>query len=294
MKKIKLITLSIFLISFSNWSFGQLSERVNSNSSFKLGTRPVEGNLGLFIGVNIQDFKDLENRWNLNSKHSIDSTKIQNVLPVISLRYYISDNNALRIGITTRRSNLKIVGSFNDPDQRPDKLTDLKFQKTKSDLYLNPGYEHHFLKSNLADVYFAATIPLGFVTEKYTEYLSGTSDYVSYVRSRVSLAYGMEAFFGIQAFIADLPLSIGFEVGTSALVTSGKKWKVDYKSVISGTSTSETYYTLDLSTDDQNVISSSASSGISSVIYSDYKDLKAKSASINGMARVTLCYYFGK
>jgi hypothetical protein len=290
MKKIKLITLSVFLISISYFSYGQLSERVNSNSSFKIGTRPVQGNLGIFIGLNRQDFNDLANRWSFdNKKQPMDSVK--NFLPIISLRYYISDDNAVRFGINSRRSNLKIKGTFSE---RPDKLTELEYQRAKSYFYINPGFEHHFLKSNLADVYLGASIPIGVVSEKHDDFLKGGSDYSSRTASRLSISYGAELFFGIQAFIADLPLSIGLEVGTSALVISGKKWKVEYKNVSTSggttTTTSETYYTLNLASDD--IIDTS--SPIYSYVNSNYKSLKAKSSTIDGMARITLCYYFGK
>jgi len=293
MKKNLLISLSAFLIFVSFNSFGQLSERVNSNSSFKFGTRPLEGNLGIFIGLNRQDFNDLANRWNIdNSKQPIDS--IKNFLPVISLKYYISDDNAIRFGINSRRTNMKISGKFLNPDDRPDKLSEMEYQRSKSFFYVNPGYEHHFLKSNLADVYFAACIPLGMVSEKRDNYLKGSSDYTSDVMTRRSISYGGELFFGIQAFVADLPISIGLEVGTSALVIMGKKWKVEHKEVVTSggttTSTNQTYYTQDLSTDDLSRVDAS----FLPYVNSDFSSLKAKTSTIDGMARITLCYYFGK
>jgi len=293
MKKIKLITLLVFLVSFSLSSFGQLSERVNSNSTFKYGTRPVAGNLAIFIGANMQDYKDLQNRWNWDAKHPMDSVK--NILPLVSIRYYLSDENVFRFGINSRRQNIKIVGDIFKPELS-DSLTEVKYQRTTSKIYINPGIEHHFIKSNLADVYLGASIPIGLVTEKQFDYAKGNGSYTSITKSRKSLSYGFEGFVGIQAFIADLPLSIGVELGSTALVIGGKKWKVEYKNVVSGgTSTSETYYIINLDDADKLDKSNPTELAFSNTIStSEYKKLKAKTSSIDGMARITLSYYFAK
>lgn len=283
MKRIKLITLLALFVTISFYSFGQLSERVNSNSSFKYGTRPVQGNFGFYIGANIQDVKDLGNRWKLRDS---DTARIKNLLPLVLLRYYISDNDVLRFGINSKRQNIRIAGDLFKPATQGD-ITELKVQRTSSLFFINPGIEHHFLKSNIADVYLGASIPVGYVTEKQTDYVKATVDYSSSIMSRKALSYGFQGFMGIQAFIADLPMSIGLEIGVAALVENGKKWKVEYKQVVGGVPSSETYYAVNLDPEDRINPSTSLP-----VITSAYDRLSAKTSSIDGMARLTICYYF--
>lgn len=286
MKK-SFILLIIIALGF-NFTYAQLSDRVNSPSTFKIGTRPVAGNWGLVIAPSYQDFNDIINRIDGD-----DSTNVKNVLPVIALRIYKSDNTVWRIGLRSKSSNLKISGDFFIPDSVWNgNLTELKYQRRQAELYITPGIEHHFSKSNILDVYLGACIPLGYVKENQTDYLrSTTADYVSYERTRFSFAYGFEGFIGVQAFVADLPLSIGVELGTTALGKLGKKWKVKYASKVGTTTTDQTYYTLNLDNDDQidplSVAGLAAQSGT-------FEKLHAKSFGIDGMARLTLSYYFNK
>ena len=72
---------------------------------------------------------------------------------------------------------------------------------------------------------------------------------------RKSLCVGLEAFIGLQAFIADLPVSVGFEYGLSGMFHTGQKVKTEVYDAVNNT-TQTTYQLLGDPT--------------------DYKDLKAK------------------
>lgn len=286
----KLFFAFLILILGANFTFAQLSDRVNSPSTFKIGTRPVAGNWGLVFAPSYQDFKDIKNRIDGN-----DSTNVVNVLPVIALRIYKSDNTVIRIGLRSKSKNLKIKGTFLPNDTLTNGFwTDLRYQRRTAELYITPGIEHHFSKSNILDIYLGACIPLGYVKENQTDYrLSSKSNYDSYERSRLSLAYGFEGFFGVQAFVADLPLSIGLELGTTALGKLGKKWKVKYSRKVGNTLTDQTYYTLNL--DDKDKIDPTSS--VAGLLQNDsntFDKLTAKSFGVDGMARLTLSYYFNK
>jgi len=118
-----------------------------------------------------------------------------------------------------------------------------------------------------------------------------TIDYSSFERSRFGFAYGFEGFFGVQAFVADLPLSIGLELGSSALGKLGKKWKVKSNTVVGGVATNQTYYTLNLDNNDK-IDPASLVGALTQT--NDFSKLNAKSFNVDGMARLTVSYYFNK
>lgn len=284
----KVFYVFLLMILGVNFTFAQLSDRVNSPSTFKIGTRPVAGNWGILFAPGYQDFKDIVNR--IDGK---DTTNVVNVLPVIALRMYKSDNLVLRIGIRTKSSNLKIAGTVVPPTGGGNFINELKYQRRNAELYITPGLEYHFSKSNILDVYLGACLPLGYFKENETDYmkmLDLTVDYTSYERKRFGFAYGFEGFIGVQSFVADLPFSIGLELGSTALGKLGKKWKVDSYRVAGGVATNQTYYTVNLDNDDK--IDPTFVGLI--VTGEDYSKLSAKSFNVDGMARLTLSYYFNK
>jgi len=285
----KLFYAFLIIVLGVNFTFAQLSDRVNSPSTFKIGTRPVAGNWGLLFAPTYQDFSDMINR--IDGK---DSTNVANVLPIIALRMYHSDNVVYRIGIRSKSNDLKISGTVVPPTGGGSYVTDLKYQRRHAELYLTPGMEYHFSKSNILDIYLGASIPLGYYKENQTDYMKRsdqTIDYSSFERSRFGFAYGFEGFFGVQAFVADLPLSIGLELGTSALGKLGKKWKVKSNTVVGGVATNQTYYTLNLDNNDQ-IDPASLVGALTQT--NDFSKLNAKSFNVDGMARLTVSYYFNK
>jgi len=287
----KLFYAFLIIVLGVNLSYAQLSDRVNSPSTFKIGTRPVAGNWGLVFAPSYQDFKDIINRIDGD-----DSTETKNVLPVIALRMYNSDNLVLRIGIRSKSHNLKISGTLVSPPAGGSYITELKYQRRDAELYITPGAEYHFAKSNILDVYLGACIPLGYYKENQTDYMrmsDMTSAYQSIERKRLGFAYGFEGFFGVQAFVADLPFSIGLELGSTALGKLGKKWKVDSYNVAGGTATTQSYYTVNLDADDVIDPAFFATTG-TTIDSHAYSKLTAKSFNIDGMARLTLSYYFYK
>lgn len=284
----KLFYAFLFIILGVNFTFAQLSDRVNSPSTFKIGTRPVAGNWGIVLAPGYQDFKDMVSRIDGN-----DTTAVVNVLPVIALRMYKSDNLVLRIGIRSKTKNLKLAGTVLAPTTGGNYITELKYQRRNAELYITPGFEYHFSKSNILDVYLGASIPIGYFKENQTDYRREsdlTGFYSSEERKRFGLAYGFEGFVGIQAFVADLPFSIGVELGSTALGKLGKKWKVDSYSVAGGVATTQSYSTVNL--DPNDVIDATAVGAL--VQLEHFSKLTAKSFYIDGMARITLSYYFNK
>ncbi|MBI4945943.1 MAG: hypothetical protein HY840_06035 [Bacteroidetes bacterium] len=272
MKLIKITLFATFFMAASVVSYAQLSDRQNNPGKFKIGTRPVAGNLGFMIGGSMSDFKTL-----------IKGDSSKNTLPLLALKYYKSDSQVWRLGVkatknsTVRKGKIDTTGNY---------LMGLPTSVSKdsvtmtSEFLLYPGIEKHFLSSNIFDAYLAASLPLGFLREKQInneDIGNTTSDYSHHKMSKMSLIYGIEAFFGIQAFIADLPLALGLEMGVSGIGYRGEKYKHKDEESNLGVATNQTYYTY--KDDPMNA---------------KYSSLKSNSYELKGSVRLTLSYYFAK
>lgn len=270
MKLIKVISFATLFITTASISFAQLSDRQNNPGKFKIGTRPVAGNLGFMIGGSMSDLKAVFNG---------DSTK--NTLPLLAFKYYKTDDMVWRLGIKINKKSVVREGST-DTSLTPG-ITGRDSSSMNSEFLLYPGIEKHFLNSNIFDAYVTASIPLGFLRETAvdnTDFLNpitSTNDYTHHSMSKFSFAYGIELSAGIQAFIADLPLALGIEMGVSGIGYRGEKYKNKDESSIAGISTSQTYYTY--KNDPMNV---------------KYSKLKSNSYEMKGSIRLTLSYYFAK
>ena len=269
MKKLY-ITLGVVLslLMFSSVTFGQLSDRVSSPSTFKIGTRPVSGDMGVYFGIAYKDIKNL-----------IDNKDYEG-LPLVSIKYYISDNLVGRIGIDYSKETDIEKGEI-DPVITGGTMIENTSKQITSDLLLTPGVERHFLNSNLFDAYFAAMLPLGYKRDiiENDQVFQGNL-YDEYKMSRFSFAYGLECLVGIQGFIADLPLALGLEIGFSGLGYISDKYKSVVNSNITGTVVTQTYYTR---TDDPVT---------NGDIY--YSKLSARNYEMSGNVRIQLSYYFSK
>jgi hypothetical protein len=260
-----LIILLFFAVSLTGYS--QLSDRVNSPSTFKVGTRPLQGNYGLYFGL---AYNEIEYWFD----HDLEYTG----LPIISLKYYLTDNNVIRVGIQTSRTSEKAKGTV-DPLVNGSGITEKNSVDVNSKFLFSPGFEHHFTSSNILDVYVGALLPLGWKSEKYVDDESYTGgNYNKYTRSYMSLTYGYEAFVGVQAFVADLPLAVGLDFGVAGLGHLGTKYKHEVKSKVGAVTTNQTFYSTD-----QNPLA-----GVG------YKDLSASDSKFQGNIRITLTYYFKK
>jgi hypothetical protein len=266
MKKcLPLIVLLFFAVSLTGYS--QLSDRVNSPSTFKVGTRPLKGNYGLYFGL---AYNEIEYWFD----HDLTYTG----LPIISLKYYLTDNNVVRIGIQTSRTSEKAKGTV-DPLINGSGITEKNSVDVNSKFLFSPGFEHHFTSSNILDVYVGALLPLGWKSEEYVNDESYTGgNYNKYTRSSFSFTYGYEAFVGVQAFVADLPLAVGLDFGVAGLGHLGTKYKHEVKSKVGAVTTNQTFY----STDPNRF------AGVG------YKDLSASDSKFQGNIRITLTYFFKK
>jgi len=264
MKKILYSVLFIMLFCSTN-VYSQLSDRVSSPSTFKVGTRPVMGNYGLFFGL---AYNELE-YW-------FDNDLEYNGLPIVSLKYYKTDNNVWRIGFQTSTTNEIEKGKV-DPLVNGGTLIEKKLIDNSSRFTFYPGFERHFTSSNILDVYMGWLIPVGWDRERLVDEKSyNNSNYDNYSRTRTSLTYGFEGFVGVQAFVADLPLALGIDFGAAAMGHVFDRYKHEYSSKVGATVVDQVFYTVD------------ETIGIGT----QYESLSRRDFQLQGNVRLTITYFF--
>lgn len=263
----KLITFFILgaILLLLNPAFGQLSDRINNPTTFKTGTRPIAGNMGLIIGANIDDLA--------NSFGAKDATTFYQKLPAVYLSYYQKDNFAYRIGIYTWRKSTVIKGSL-DPLLNGG-VNDADYSNKTFQFLINPGVEKHFGSSNILDVYVGAGVPLGFVNEVKNNTANTTTVKNINETSRLNIVLGISGYVGVRAFIADLPLALGVEFAQQGRTYLRNKTK----HVVTTGATTQTYYTAD---DDDGTN------------YGFFKSLKSRKSEVKTTVSVSICYYFNR
>lgn len=268
MKKIILFVTFIALLAVVNTSYAQLSDRVNNPTTFKAGTRPIAGNIGISVGSSVNDIQNI-----------MDDDKEYKTLPIASFKFYKTDKFVITIGVKGSKDKKLAKGEI-DPAVDPSTLVLKEFVTTESEFMIVPGFEKHFMSSNILDVYVGLKIPLGTVRdlkENNEEHENG--DYNKNSASKRSFAYGLDGIIGLQIFIADLPIALGVELELSSLGYISNKTKVENEVSVGGVSSSQTYYTSDL---DPSL----------SGIY--FEKLSARSFETESDLRISLSYFFNK
>lgn len=240
-------------VCFSSLSYAQLSTRENTTSVFKTGSRPQAGSYGLFIGPSIREIDDM------SKSDEFDAWGV----PLINIKYYSSNNIEWRLG-------LQFNGKSNTLNGTTDDTTPLDAVNHESNSFnrISVGGAYHFSPKNLLDVYTGAYIPFGWDTYNSEQTLGKNS----LVTSKFAPVIGIGAYIGLQAFIADLPISVGLEYGLSGIARGGKQ----YKNVETISGKSQTYYT------------ENKGYGTS------YSKLTLGDSSFGTDVRITFSYYFNK
>jgi hypothetical protein len=254
----KKFTLSLLAIAITVGSFAQLSQRTNDPGNFKFGTRPQEGNWGLnfqmpLLGGNTftDYFKDM---------------------PIVNMQYYLSNDLALRTGIRASKHKTVFAGE-SDVSLVNNGLSKIYNKHSEREYMIYLGLEKHFAPTNLLDVYIGAQVPFGFsstVDRNDEDYIDNTRLYTT--QRNNSFVYGVEGFFGIQAFVADLPVAIGAEWGYAGY---GRLYNRTYNSIDNGITKQEYYTNNDGST-------------------TQYKTLNSRTFDAVSMVRLRISYYFNK
>lgn len=257
MKTLKFVCV-VCLVYTASFAHGQLSVRENIDSTvLRMGTRPQMGNYGLFIGPSLSTIVDL-------AGFSEDYDEVVLVaLPLMNLKYYKTNRMEWRFGLQLANMKDALKGEENNTS------TKAKEKYSETVFRLTPGMAYHFSPRNMLDVYMGGGLVVG--CNAYTKKSEYGDSYTNV--SQMSIVGGFNGYVGLQAFIADLPLSVGIEYGISALADYGMK----YKHKVSSGGDEQVYYTTDRDGRE-----------------TPYKTLNNKASIIGTDVKITFSYYFNK
>lgn len=225
-------------------------------SNMKTGNRPGSGDWGLYIGPSYSEITDLVSCFG-----KFGGIDIVRGLPLLNVKYYTTDHFELRGGLQYYKLGYRSNGT--------ELLTNAEqtFKESEWFFRIIPGCAYHFSSKNVLDVYAGAALPIGFEGQTYKD---ETPTLVNNTY-RKSFCVGLEAFVGLQAFVADLPLSIGLEYGFGGMFHTGEKIKCE-------------------ATDMNGAVQTTYSDLAGNLNYKD--DFKANSGIFGSDFRFTITYYF--
>lgn len=257
--KIYKIALLLTATLVSSVSFGQLLERENVESRIAVGTRPEAGDFGFMLGISAQEIDEFS-----------DSDLDTRGYPLMSFKYYISDQLELRLSTQLYEKTKRIQGDLVNTVGQEDNIDRETFYR------FMPSAQYHFSSSNLLDTYAGVGVILG--SEKdvvaTSEKTTITGDFISDQYTKSTFVWGFNVNFGVQAFIADLPMAIAVEASIRGLKHSNLQYEVNSKSSVGGVVTDQTFYTL---TDDADL---------------RYQSLEYKKFELGADLRFMFSYYF--
>jgi hypothetical protein len=260
MRKIAIFIAILFAFSPV---IAQLSTRESDPINLKFGTRPQAGNMSIYFGIGSQELKDLR-----------DKNKDVSGLPLISLKYYLTDQLVARILLKSFSVQQTLSGDL------PANVTGIRKDVTvNSEYYIVPGIEKHFSANNIFDVYIAAGIPLGFQKDAVTQNIkfSAAGDYTDDQVAKNSMIYGFEVLLGLQVYLSFLPISVGIEAGSRGIGYGKQQYKHDQTVSVAGVNTSQTFYT---------------TGNTAGTNYTQYKQLTYSKFNLDNEFRFVISYYF--
>ena len=257
--------LLLFGVGFmSLTATAQLSTGKTTSNTIRTGNRAEAGDFGLYMGVKTNVFKEL-------TDGSID---LSGTLPLVNMKYMMTDQFELRCGLDLYRSSKRLKGSGIEDDGVNKTPFDFKYKEVTTRNFIYPGVAYHFSRNNLLDVYVGAELPLGY--NRYRLLGEDTFDGKSGhdITTRTVYNVGLGGFIGLQAYIANLPIAVGFEYGISGMADLGLKTKYDQK--IPG---------------NDAVVSLTPDPSFSTP-YGNYEKLSARQGIIGSQLRLTVTYFF--
>ena len=266
----KIFTILTLVVATTTMSFSQISDRENDASTYLLGARPEAGNFGFFLGLSTGDITDLTtSTWN------------ESGIPIINVKHYYTDKLVVKAGVQVWKKRRSIDGEM-DPDANGSGINEYKHVETDANWNFTLGGEKHFDLSNIIDGYIGLNGNVGYErsVRTHNESYDG-GDYANMEGSSFGFTYGLETVIGSNFFVADLPVSIGFEAGFSAKNYGANKYKFDWDEKSGGTTNSGTIYT--------SLIDDFDDPGANNP--GQFTELKARRFDIMPVARVTFTYY---
>lgn len=270
MKKIFLTALLALGLGMS--ATAQITTGTPSAKHFKTGNRAQAGDFGIYLGMSSNMFKNLKDK----------DIKFDNPMPLINLKYMLTDQWEARIGLEfsktreTMKGDEYLPGDVDDEGNR--QSTETKYKIVEADNRITPGIAYHFSKHNIIDVYAGAEGLLGW--KRDSKYFTVDGDNADI--KRASCQFGAGAFIGLQAYIGNLPLAIGVEYGLSTLWESRLRYK---QTSVDAEGNEETFYTT-------NADLLPKLNGAGMLSENPYENMKATRGTIGNKFAITLTYFF--
>ncbi len=269
MKRGFILSLLFLLLGCKFGAYAQLTEREDNPSLIATGTRPVSGNFGLVIGPSFVELEDFFDK-NINARG----------LPLMKLKYYITDEIEVRLGFQHYKKRQDFEGDLVVDRDVWGVTIDNDF---KSFNRISPGIAYHFSPKNLLDIYVGLEIPFGSdkyeVTRRFEESSNfAFADFIETSVAKTTRVAGYSFFVGVQAFVADLPFAVGMEYGIAGWRNSGLEYDVEHIERIDGVTTSMNYF-----------------AGRNPLNYSGlmrYDNLSYEKFESGSSVRITFTYYF--
>lgn len=249
----------------------QISTGTPSAKHFKTGNRAQAGDFGIYLGMSSNIFKNLTDK----------NIKLDTPLPLINLKYMVTDNVEARVGLEFSKTRETLKGDEFLGDANEDGIpvsTETKYKIVEADNRIMPGVAYHFSKHNIIDVYAGVEGLLGW--KRNSNYATIDGDDSS--TKKASFQFGAGAFIGLQAYIGNLPLAVGLEYGLSTLWESRLRYK---QTMTDAEGNEETrYYT------NAEQLPKLNEAGMLSK--NQYENMKATRGSIGNKFAITLTYFF--
>ena len=257
-------------LAFVGFAQAQLSQGETYSTKIVTGNRPTMGDWGLYFGPSYAEVVDfIESAWTQG--------EVAFGLPLINLKYYFSDRIEMRMGVQYNGHKSSMDGSYTKDFDEVYSFTDEHFgTRTIKELdksftrrfRLAPGVAYHFSPKNVLDVYVGATIPFGTDSESSTyeseNYQLLTAENGTHTLQKIdsknnmsysSFVIGIGGFIGLQAFVADLPVALGFEYGLTGMLRTNDK---AYHVTTDASGNTQSYYTTDGSSQHFDSVSNSS------------------------------------
>ncbi|HYG02128.1 MAG TPA: hypothetical protein VD927_06750 [Chryseosolibacter sp.] len=260
MKSYKIFFITLLVVSsISTASVGQLLQRDNVQSRIAVGTRPEQGDFGFMVGASFEEISEI-----------VDDDISLRGFPLMSFKYYFTDNIELRLNTQMYAKSKVIQGSIANQIGQEDNVDKESFVR------FMPSAHYHFASSNLLDTYAGVGLIIGSEKNEIitSEKTSLTGDYLATHMSKKTFVTGFNINFGLQAFVADLPISFALEASIRGLKHSNLQYENSLSSSVGGIVTNQTYSSID----EDAVIR--------------YESLKYKSFDLGADVRFILSYYF--
>lgn len=261
MKPHKIILTVVTALAAVISANAQLMERDNVTSRIAAGTRPQQGDFGFMFGASVEEIREFAD----------DDLSIRG-FPLMSFKYYLSDQLELRLNTQSYAKSKSIQGTLNNQLGQEDNVEKESFTR------FMPSIQYHFSSTNLMDTYAGLGLIVGSEKNQVltSDKTSLTGDYVANQMTKKTFVTGFNINFGLQAFIADLPISLGVEASLRGLKHSNLQYENTFKSSVGGVETNQTYYTID----DTSTLR--------------YESLEYQSFDLGADLRIMLSYYFRK